>query len=137
MLFVMLMTTPAAAEQSVITLSDLSEKQIVTLRVAETTFAEVPTLVKVAFCESSLEHTEEDGSVKRGKVDSRDTGLMQINKKYHLTDSKKLGLDINNIHDNMHYALFLVKYQGLRPWKASKHCWDNLVLPVLRTAELS
>lgn len=116
----------APAQAKTITDKDLSLKQKRTLAIASKFFKNHPSMIKVAFCESSLEHTENDGTVKRGDVDPRDTGLMQINKGYHQRDAARMGLNLNEIHDNMRYALYLYKRDGLQPWNASKPCWDNL-----------
>jgi len=86
-------------------------------------------LVRIAFCESSLDHTTADGSVKRGHVDSRDTGLMQINLRYHAEDAERLGLDIENEYDNMRYAKYLARRDGLQTWNASRPCWSKIKLP--------
>ena len=128
-----LFTSPVSA--NTVTLAELSPKQVGTLRFVTEVFAEQPALIKVAFCESSLEHTEEDGSVKRGDVDSRDTGLMQINKGYHAKKAKELGLNLENQEDNAKYAIWLFENQGLQPWSSSKPCWKNLKLPKLEYAD--
>lgn len=84
-------------------------------------------MIQVARCESTFRHTLEDGSVLRGKVDSADTGVMQINKRYHGTTAAELGLNLENIYDNMAYARYLYENQGTRPWSASAPCWDRTV----------
>jgi hypothetical protein len=80
---------------------------------------------RVAFCESSLNHYDQNGKVLRGKVDSRDSGLYQINEFYHLEKSKELGLDIYTPEGNIKYAKYLLDTQGLNPWNASKKCWNK------------
>ncbi len=84
-------------------------------------------MVQVARCESMFRHDLSDGSVLRGKVDSADTGVMQINKRYHESTALKLGLDLENIHDNLAYARILYEKQGTQPWNASRSCWGNTV----------
>src|SRR5690606_20716583 len=43
-------------------------------------FAETPILAEIARCESTFRHYDKKtGQVLKGKVDSRDTGVMQIN----------------------------------------------------------
>ena len=88
-------------------------------------FADVPIMIEVARCESTFRHTLADGSVLRGKVDKRDTGVMQINTYYHGETADKLGLDLENIHDNMAYARDLYERQGVQPWSASRPCWGG------------
>ncbi len=82
-------------------------------------------MIQVARCESTFRHTLEDGSVLRGKVDSRDTGVMQINSHYHGKAAAALGLDLENFEDNMAYARNLYEKQGTQPWSASAPCWNR------------
>lgn len=89
-------------------------------------FADIPVMISVARCESTFRHTLPDGSVLRGRVDSRDTGVMQINTGYHGATAKKLGLNLENIYDNMAYARHLYEKQGVQPWSASRPCWGTL-----------
>ncbi|MCA9361099.1 hypothetical protein KC845_00925 [Candidatus Kaiserbacteria bacterium] len=88
-------------------------------------FSDIPVMVQVAKCESMFRHTLADGSVLRGKVDSRDTGVMQINSYYHGAKAKELGLNLENIYDNMEYARMLYEQQGTKPWNASAPCWSR------------
>lgn len=88
-------------------------------------FKDIPVMIQVARCESTFRHTLSDGTVLRGKVDGADTGVMQINKRYHGETAVKLGLDLENIYDNMAYARHLYEKQGTGPWKASKPCWGG------------
>jgi hypothetical protein len=87
-------------------------------------FADIPVMIQVARCESTFRHTLEDGSVLRGVVDAADTGVMQINKRYHESTATALGLDLNDIYDNMAYARHLYEKQGTQPWSASAPCWS-------------
>lgn len=88
-------------------------------------FADIPVMIQVARCESTFRHTLSDGSVLTGRVDNADTGVMQINKRYHLSTATKLGLDLHDIYDNMAYARYLYENQGTQPWSASSACWGN------------
>jgi hypothetical protein len=88
-------------------------------------FKDIPVMIQVARCESTFRHTLADGSVLQGLVDNADTGVMQINKRYHLSASINLGLDINDIYDNMAYARHLYERQGTQPWSASAPCWNR------------
>jgi len=90
-------------------------------------FKDIPVMVHVARCESTFRHNLEDGTVLRGKVDSADTGVMQINKRYHESTAIKLGLNLEDIHDNLAYARYLYEKQGTQPWNASRPCWGNTV----------
>lgn len=88
-------------------------------------FADIPVMIQVARCESQFRHTLSDGSILKGKVDSADTGVMQINARYHGAEATKMGLDLNNIYDNMAFARHLYEKQGTQPWKASSACWSR------------
>ena len=81
---------------------------------------------QVAFCESSLNHYDENGEVLRGKVDKRDSGLFQINEYYHLETAQSMGIDIYTPEGNIAYAKYLLDTQGLRPWSASAKCWKKI-----------
>lgn len=119
-------------EDFVVTLDKLSPEQVATLKRSYYSFEGDLELLKAAYCESSFEHTNPDGSVKVGEVDPRDKGLMQINTGYHLADSKRLGFNIFDEEGNRQYARFLKRHQGMRPWKPSLPCRSKLRLPVLR-----
>lgn len=90
-------------------------------------FSDIPVMIEVAQCESHFRHTLADGSVLRGVVDSRDVGVMQINTFYHARQAASLGLNLENLHDNMAYARFLYEKQGVQPWTASAPCWNRTV----------
>jgi hypothetical protein len=82
-------------------------------------------MIQVARCESTFRHTLADGSVLRGKVDARDTGVMQINTHYHGKTAQKLGLNLERLEDNLAYARYLYNQQGTQPWSASAPCWGQ------------
>lgn len=88
-------------------------------------FEEAPIMQKIAFCESTLRQYGANGSVLRGKVDSDDVGVMQINKRYHKKAADKLGYDLYTLEGNMKYALWLYEKEGTRPWNASRPCWGK------------
>ena len=88
-------------------------------------FADIPVMIQVARCESTFRHTLADGTVLRGHVDNRDTGVMQINTYYHGETADTLGLDLENIYDNLAYARDLYERQGTQPWSASQPCWGR------------
>jgi hypothetical protein len=92
-----------------------------------TYFADIPVMAEVARCESTFRHTVADGSVLRGRVDGRDTGVMQINTGYHAATAAKLGLDLFDFGDNMAYARYLYEKQGTQPWSASAPCWSKTI----------
>lgn len=87
---------------------------------------EVPAiLLKIAMCESKNKQFNEDGSVHMGVINPLDTGRFQINQKYHLENSKKLGMDIFTLEGNTDYALYLYKKNGTRDWDWSRDCWSK------------
>ncbi len=90
-------------------------------------FKDVPVLISVARCESTFRHTLADGSVLKGQVDNADTGVMQINRRYHEARAQGLGLDLFDLEDNLAYARILYDEQGTKPWNASAPCWRNEV----------
>lgn len=88
-------------------------------------FSDIPVMVQVARCESTFRHTLADGTVLRGYVDNRDTGVMQINTYYHGDTAATMNLDLEDIYDNMAYARYLYETQGTQPWSASRPCWGR------------
>jgi len=88
-------------------------------------FEDIPIMAEVARCESTFRHTLTDGSVLQGKVDPADTGVMQINKRYHEGAAIAMELDLDDLYDNMAYARYLYESQGVQPWSASMPCWGN------------
>lgn len=80
------------------------------------------TMLAIAKCESGSKQFNEDGTVLRGRVNSLDVGFFQINEKYHLESSIKLGYDIYTEEGNKAYAVYLYEHQGAKPWKASAPC---------------
>ena len=82
-------------------------------------------MVQVARCESTFRHYLDDGSVLQGRVDSDDTGVMQINKRYHESTAVSLELNLDDLYDNMAFARNLYERQGVQPWSASMPCWGK------------
>jgi len=83
-------------------------------------------LLNVAICESGLRQFNKDGSVLRGKVNSDDKGILQINTFYHQSEADILGYDLETLEGNLLFGRWLYLKQGLAPWSASKECWSNL-----------
>lgn len=82
-------------------------------------------MISVARCESGFRHTLTDGSVISGKVDPADTGVMQINLRFHETRAKKMGYNLHDLQGNLAYARMLYEEQGTKPWNASAPCWQK------------
>lgn len=86
-------------------------------------------LMRIGGCESHGDPNKlpvqfnADGSVLRGVVNRKDVGAFQINEKYHLAASKRLGYDIYTERGNYLYALHLYDKEGSTPWNASRSCW--------------
>lgn len=114
-------TTKSASASSPVKHSEYTEAAV------REYFSDIPQMIEVAFCESTFRHTLSDGSVLRGRVDPADTGVMQINKRYHLQAATAMNLDLENLYDNMAYARYLYEKQGLQPWSASAPCWNRQV----------
>lgn len=90
-------------------------------------FQDIPVMIQIARCESEFRHTLADGSVLKGRVDPSDTGVMQINKRYHADKATSLKLNLDDLYHNMAYARFLYETQGTQPWSASASCWNKAV----------
>ena len=90
-----------------------------------TYFKDIPIMVSIAKCESAFTHTLPDGSVVTGRVDSADTGVMQINLRYHEVRAKAMGYNLHNLQDNLAYARKLYEEQGTKPWDSSAPCWQR------------
>lgn len=82
-------------------------------------------MAEVARCESTFTHYQNDGSVIVGRVDNRDTGVMQINKYYHEDTAIAMGLNVDEFYDNLAYARNLYERKGVQPWSASQPCWGK------------
>ena len=90
-----------------------------------TFFSDTPIMQKIAYCESRNRQFAKDGSSFRGVINNKDIGIFQVNEKYHLEASKKMGIDIHTIEGNLEYARHLYKSQGTQPWSASSPCWGK------------
>lgn len=88
-------------------------------------FQDIPVMAEVARCESHFRHELTDGSILKGVIDPADTGVMQINKRYHQTAAVAMNLDLDDLYQNMEYARYLYEKQGTQPWSASMPCWGN------------
>lgn len=97
----------------------------------EVFFADLPLMLVIARCESggglngSPRQFGPDGTYLKGKVVPADTGVLQVNKTYHLARAQKLGYDIETLAGNMSYARLLQKEQGYWPWISSWKCWGK------------
>ena len=86
-------------------------------------FADIPVLAEIAKCESRFRQYNSKGEILKGKVNTYDRGVMQINILYHGKAAEKMGLDLHDIDDNVAYARALYEKEGSRPWMSSSPCW--------------
>ena len=91
-------------------------------------YADTPILVEIARCESNFHQYDANGNVVRGRVNSADIGVMQINERYQGDTAKKLGLDIYTVTGNVAYAKHLYEEQGAQPWSSSSKCWSGVAV---------
>lgn len=76
-----------------------------------------------SYCESRHRQYNNDGSVLRGRVDSRDVGRWQINEYYWLEKSIELGIDIYTESGNHEMARYILNVaQGESAWAPSAEC---------------
>lgn len=100
------------------------------LKVTEAVPTLNPTLKRICSCESNGSPNGEprqfnsDGTVVTGKINPLDTGMCQINLKYHQATADRLGYDLFTEYGNISYATWLYKTQGTTPWNWSKSCWQ-------------
>jgi hypothetical protein len=94
-------------------------------KIVRSYFRDLPVMVQIAKCESTFRHTLADGSILQGRVDPADTGVMQINKRYHEATATAMNLNLDDIYHNMAYARYLYETQGTQPWSASQPCWGK------------
>ena len=86
---------------------------------------QIPAILnRIAFCESSGKHFDENGKIIKGKQNPNDIGKYQINMFYHYETAMKLGYDIFTEEGNEKYALWLYQKNGVKDWEYSKSCWD-------------
>ncbi len=82
-------------------------------------------LVKIAKCESSSRHFDQNGDVVSGSVNKFDIGRYQINTLYWQTEADKMGFDLYTEEGNEAMALYLFRKYGTDPWRSSQKCWVN------------
>jgi hypothetical protein len=108
--------TPTALESAPV---PLSESQII-----ERELKDYPILRAIAECESSLRHTNPDGTVLTGVVNSQDRGLFQINLSAHQKTLTEMNLNADLLADNITYAKYLYRTENTKPWRFSEKCWS-------------
>ncbi|OHA89838.1 MAG: hypothetical protein A2832_00930 [Candidatus Zambryskibacteria bacterium RIFCSPHIGHO2_01_FULL_44_22b] len=88
-------------------------------------FADIPLLAKIAECESTNRQYNSKGVVLRGKKNTYDRGVMQINILYHQEKAEEMELDLHDIDDNVAFARHLYEKFGAKPWMSSSACWSK------------
>jgi hypothetical protein len=74
-------------------------------------------MLEVARCESGYENVPSP---------TGDFGIFQINQ-VHLSTLYDLGLNRENIQDNIRFARLLYEENGLKDWNNSRHCWVHSI----------
>lgn len=82
-------------------------------------------MAEVSRCESRFKQYNADGTPLLGKITPADTGVMQINKDYHLGTARNMGIDIDHIDGNLEFGRYLYNRNGFADWSASRSCWSN------------
>jgi hypothetical protein len=88
-------------------------------------FKNTPILAEISKCESTFRQFDSKGRVVRGRVNSDDVGIMQINEFYHGEKAVELGYDLYTLDGNLGYATWLYSKYGDSPWIHSKPCWKK------------
>ena len=84
----------------------------------------LPSIFKeIARCESGGSQNDKNGNIVRSHTN--DVGILQISEKYHKITAEKMGFNLYEESGNLAYGLYLYQNQGLKPWSASKHCWNK------------
>jgi len=82
-------------------------------------------LSEIAKCESGNSHYDDNGKVKRGKINPHDIGKYQINEIVWGEKAKELGYDIYDEKGNELMAIWIYENYGTYPWRASGWCWKK------------
>lgn len=82
--------------------------------------SDVYTFLDILSCESNFQNVK--GPIN--KNGTYDLGPAQINS-IHIKEAQNMGLDLNDYDDNIHYALYLYKKEGTKPWLSSQKCWSK------------
>lgn len=95
-------------------------------RLQEEIRANLPEIfIDIAECESTTRQYDNRHEPLKGLVDADDTGVLQINKRYHAEKAEALGMDLDSPVGNIAYAKHLYETKGLSPWNSSKSCWSR------------
>jgi hypothetical protein len=98
-------------------------KKVSTEEYVKKYFADVPIMVDIAWCESRFRQFDKNGEIYRGKVNTKDVGVMQINEYYHLDTAEEANYNLYTTEGNTAYARRLYEKYGTDPWNSSRPCW--------------
>ncbi len=88
-------------------------------------YSDTPILANIAWCESRMRQLDQDGNIFRGKANSDDVGVMQINTRFHEATATAMGIDLESLAGNLEYAQYLYDKEGTKPWNSSSACWSK------------
>jgi hypothetical protein len=119
--------TPKPDQQDVVEKVSTKEVEMImsTEQYVRKYFSDIPIMIQIAKCESTFRQLDDNGEVHRGKVNSQDVGVMQINEHYQLQTAEKENYNIYTLEGNTAYARVLYEKQGTAPWASSKACWGK------------
>ena len=75
-------------------------------------------MFSIALCESGVV----EKATHYNSNHTHDMGVFQLNSA-HSKEFKQMGINPYNYLDNINYALFLAKTEGLKHWASSASCW--------------
>ena len=79
-------------------------------------------LKAIIACESNNRHVI--GTLSEVGVD---VGKCQINTYWHGEEAESMGLNLFDPADNMEYCLYLFESEGVKPWRSSQVCWQQVL----------
>jgi len=77
-------------------------------------------MLAVVGCESNFTHYKTDGSVLRGRITPSDTGIMQISRDYWQEVADEMGLDLDNLYDNLRMGRHIYDTAGINSWVCNR-----------------
>ena len=77
------------------------------------------TITKIILAESG----GNPNAIHYNKNGTKDYGLFQVNS-IHLKEAKQMSLNLLDPDDNAVFAIYLIRHNGLRDWKASMREWS-------------
>jgi hypothetical protein len=90
-------------------------------------FADVPTMIDIARCETGFRQYNSDGSALHDASGTY-VGVFQISEQIHTPKATALGFDIRTIDGNLGYARYLYTSSGTGPWKG---CLPKIIDPII------